>query len=253
MPATNWATGPPAGRSTNPTGDPLEPKTKTNLSALTVADEPITPSAPPARAGRLKWAADLLAGQPVWVQVAFAVGMMLLGALTDRTCNHRPAPAPVTLTVQPVAPAEPVSVQAAGDVGERNREAREGRKWFAKVIRARAAKELQRDGFKLVGGPEKPLDERAAWALVAKLDDDALVAAAKQTGAIGDGSVLDRLGSVLQWIVDHQEQIVAVIKIVLTILMAFGDPVALDVVAAPDGSLWVVAVYPDFTVLESVT
>lgn len=210
------------------------------------SDEPITPSVP-VKVGKFKWLANLLAGQPVWVQVAFAVGMMLLGAVGDRTCNRRPDPAPVTVQVQP-APVEPVSVQA-GAVEERERDAREGRKLFAKIIRTRAARELQKNGFKLAGGPDKPLSDTEAWALVQKLDDAAIAAAAVKTGAVGDGSVLDRISSVLSWIVDHSDQIVAVLKVVLAILMAFGDPVALDVVPGADGSLWVVATYPDRVVV----
>lgn len=96
-----------------------------------------------------------------------------------------------------------------------------GRRLMAKLIRNRVASQLQKDGFAQAGGSDKPLDKLAAWNLLANLDDDALIAAAQQTGALGDGKLLDRLGDVLQWIADHREEILAIIKLVLGILMLF--------------------------------
>ncbi len=95
---------------------------------------------------------------------------------------------------------------------------KDGHKFFGKVIRNRLVAHLTKDGFAFVGGNPKPLDELEAWKLVNKLDDQAIVAAAEQTKSVPTGSLLDKLGNAMQWIVDHKEAIMQVIKFLMTLL-----------------------------------
>lgn len=101
-------------------------------------------------------------------------------------------------------------------------EVKDGHKFFAKVIKHRLVAHLTKDGFAFVGGNPKPMDELDAWKLVNKLEEKEIVAAATKTSAVGEnGSLLDKLGNALQWVADHKEQIMALVKLLLGILMLF--------------------------------
>lgn len=112
----------------------------------------------------------------------------------------------------------PTPIEARGD------RLRPGERLFTSVVRHRVSEQLQRHGFAAVGGNPTPLTREQAAALLARVDDGQIVEAARHSGAVGDGSFLDRLASVLSWLADHKEEILAVVKIILTILALFaGD------------------------------
>jgi hypothetical protein len=201
----------------------------------------------PAPRGRFAWLGEKLADQPVWVQVAAAVLLMLVGAMTDRTCTRprpapQPQPAPVVIEV-PVKQPQLVEwgpVAAGAEVTARQRLAGEH-------FRRMASRRLQRDGFALVGGDKTPLSAAAADKLVEQLTPEVIAESAKAAGVfeqVGEGGgLLGFLQRLAQWVRDHPEQVQAILKILLTILMAFGQPAAVAVEELPDGSVLVTAWY----------
>lgn len=119
--------------------------------------------------------------------------------------------------------AQPAPVAAvAPPVVEGRERLRPAQRLFAKLIRHRAAEHLQRDGFALVGGSKTPLTAAQAAALLAHLDDAEIVAAATGAGA-AEGGALDRVGTLLDWITAHKEEILKVVELVLRLLMLFAD------------------------------
>jgi hypothetical protein len=97
---------------------------------------------------------------------------------------------------------------------------RPGARLFCTVVRRRAKREMERNGFALAGGSDMPITDSAKIAeLLEQLDDTQIMSAAMECGALGDGKFLEFLTKAIDWIVDHQDQILAVLKIVLSILM----------------------------------
>lgn len=73
-----------------------------------------------------------------------------------------------------------------------------------------AVEEMTTKGFTLVKGSEIPLDARNARRLVDRITDEQI--------KLKGGSIFQNLW---KWIVDHKEQILAVLKIILTLVMLF--------------------------------
>lgn len=232
------------------------PLTPTPRSDVTLADvpPPVVPIGPPplpVPRGRFAWLADKLADQPTWVQVAVTVALLLLGAMTDWTCTRpkpEPQPTPAPVVVPVVVPAEQPRQVGAGWAQAPAAEPVTARQRLAgEHFRRLASRELQRNGFALVGGDPKPLAEAAADKLVEKLTDGVIAENAKAARVfeqVGEGGgLLGFLQRLAQWVRDHPEQVQAILKILLTILLAFGEPTAVAAEVLPDGSVLVAAWY----------
>jgi hypothetical protein len=125
----------------------------------------------------------------------------------------RPFSTPAVPTVEAPAPAEKVF---DGKLRQRV---------MLQLLRHRAVAQMQKDGFKSIGGKEKPLTKEEAEALYDRLTDDVVIGLVKEAspktwGAIGEGGFLARL---IQWIKDHPEEVAAIIKLILTLLAAFAE------------------------------
>ena len=167
-------------------------------------------------------ALDWFKARPSWQKLLIGVGLLALAFVYHKYINPTQptvinvTPAPVV--VQPPAP-NPGPVLATA-TAERDPS---GHRLFAKVIRNRLRERLQKDGFALIGGNPKPLTDLEAAVLVNRLDDSELVAAAVQTKAVEDGSLFDKLGGVIDWLLSHKDQILSIIKVLLSLLALFGD------------------------------
>lgn len=212
---------------------------------------PVVPIGPPSPVprGRFAWLADKLADQPVWVQVGAAILLMLVGALTDRTCTRpkpEPTPPPAPVVIEVPAKVPQVEWVIPAPVAAEPVTARQ--KFVGEHFRRLTSQQLQHDGFALIGGDKTPLSAEAADKLVERLTDRVAYTTVKasrpsfEEGGEG-GGILAFIRRVAKWIADHPEQVAAIIKILLTILMAFGDPVAFGVDVLPDGSVLVTAWY----------
>lgn len=222
----------------------MEPVTPNPAHDLTVTD--VKP--PTVRDEVKRSLLDSFKSLPGWAQIAL-VAVAVVSIAAWRHFNPTPAPV-VNVTVPTPELVTPASVGSVISDAETSR--REGHKLFAKVIRNRVASQLKTDGFALVGGNAKPLTHMEAWSLLGNLEDSAIVAAAVETGKVGEGGgLLDSLAKVLQFLVDHKDQILAIIKIVMALLAVFGDPVAWGVIQGPDGPV-VWAQYPDQFIMVAV-
>jgi hypothetical protein len=93
------------------------------------------------------------------------------------------------------------------------------------LLRHRAVAQMQRDGFKQAGGANKPLTKAEAEALYDELADDVVLGLVKESspktwGAVRGGGFLSRL---VEWIRTHPEEIQAIVKLILSLLMVFAD------------------------------
>lgn len=190
----------------------------------------------------------------VWVKIIAAVIMLTLGAVGGRCTKPDSTPAPppvVNVNVPPpVAEAQPALVGATSP----NR-IHLGQRIVAEHFRRLASQQAQKDGFALVDGPKAPLSAEEANKLVARISDLTIVEGTKSFGAPdqvagdGPGPVLGFVRKVLQWIADHPEQVAAILKFILSLMMLFGDPIAIHFEHCPDGGICVTAIYPEFTVV----
>jgi hypothetical protein len=117
---------------------------------------------------------------------------------------------------------------------------RVGEKRFLRHVKDAVAKELKANGFALVANdlaaqgvtvkaPKAFTDGviAAMWKKAERdggLTDEAILAyaATPEVGALGDGKILEFLGRIWEWIVAHKEEILAVVKFILTLLALFG-------------------------------
>lgn len=144
------------------------------------------------------------------MRIRYPILLTLAGLLVVLCSCQRPA-APT--------PTEPPAIGA----GVEARESGAAKRLLVKVVRARAVKELMARGFQSVGGDPRPLSREEAERLVAQLDDEQILVGAHQVGKLGDGTILARLGAVFDWIMAHKEEIAAIVKWVLGLLMLFAD------------------------------
>ena len=223
-------------------------------SDVTIFDNPTPPDPVKPRPlladlfGRYKtW----MSTQPWYYHLLAVVLAMVVGALVK---HYYPAaapfvPSPADVAKQPPSSAEeaqPHLVAAwADDV------AADRHKIAAEHFRRLASHRLQEDGFALIGGPKTPLKPCCANRLVGKLSDAAVIENARAVGfdPVGDDGGLGFFARLAKWVKDHPEQVQAILKILLTILLAFGEPVAVQVELLDGGGVCVTATYPDFVVV----
>lgn len=120
----------------------------------------------------------------------------------------------------PVPQAVPTPAVAAETEKARGIHDRARERVLLAVVRSRAIRQMEQDGFALVGRSGTPIMRGRAEALYAQLTDDVVIGAVKEAspaayGALGDGTLL---GNLVKWIVEHQDEILAILKLVLTIL-----------------------------------
>jgi hypothetical protein len=184
-----------------------------------------TPAAPlaPFLSALILAGRDWMSKQPPWVHVVAVVLSMILGGLTHKTCTHAPTPVNVTLTAPvTVAAPEPAPVMiGAPPVVE---QLQPGHRIVAESMRKRVAAQLQKDGYKLVGGNAAPWTAEDAERHAAKLTDLQIVEGGKTVGAFhqtGDGPrpFLDFIRSIFAWIREHPEEVLAWLEILLSLLM----------------------------------
>lgn len=151
------------------------------------------------------------------VKIAGALALWSFCLLTaaEQGRPSRPAPVPVPLP-QEMPKAEPKPVEGLFDGKLRQ-------KVLLTLVRHRAIAQMQKDGFKAVGGADKPLTRDQAEALYDKLTDDVILGAVKEAspkavGAIGEGGFLANL---LEWIRTHPEELAAIVKLILSLLALF--------------------------------
>lgn len=175
---------------------------------------------------------ELLATGPLWLRLAVAVAFAVLGALGYKACKREPGPAPVNVTVQPapvtVVPAAPAP-GADVETAPAERDAPLRHVW-AKMRRSEVGAELHAHGFAQVGGPKNLTKDQVAT-LLQHLDDATIYAAAQDTGALGDGGFLKRLGDILRWPFEHPEQRKAILKRLLQLLLIIAPLVLGDLPA----------------------
>ncbi len=173
-----------------------------------------------------------MTSQPAYVHMIAIVLATILGSFITKyipeLAPFLPSPASVAKAPPPAAaeaqPALVEAVVATEKIGE-------GHRFVAGHIRRRVEHQLNKDWLKSVNGPEKPPADTTANTFASKLSDQVIVDALSQAGALdkagdGDRPVLGFIQKVAQWIKDHPEEFQAIIKILLMLLMAFGDQVA---------------------------
>ena len=127
---------------------------------------------------------------------------------------------------RPFAPtATPTQKVEAPATAEKLNDGRLRERIVLALLRHRAVAQMQKDGFRLIGGKEKPLTKEEAVALYDRLTDDVVIGLVKEASpktwaAVGEGGFLARL---IQWIKDHPEEVAAIIKLILTLLAAFAE------------------------------
>jgi hypothetical protein len=153
---------------------------------------------------------ELLNTGPLWLRLVVAAVLIVVGYFVKqaRTPEPPPAPLPVTVTVTPTV-TKAVETQLRPQIGYR---------LFAAINRNKVERELRANGFALVGGPAV-VTESDVKRLVAHLDDDTVHAASVETGALGDGAILQFIRAVLRWPIDHPEEFARLLKFLLTILL----------------------------------
>lgn len=106
--------------------------------------------------------------------------------------------------------------QVEGPIRDRLRE-----RVVLSIVRHRAIDRLEREGFTLIGKDSRPMSRERARELVDRLDDETLIGCVREAspqvyGKLGDGQLLSNL---MTWIADHQEEILAILKLILSILV----------------------------------
>jgi hypothetical protein len=92
--------------------------------------------------------------------------------------------------------------------------------WFCLLIRKHASQELQKNGFALIGKDGTPIAKDKADEMLKKLDDETIFGVGQEVGALGDGTFLHFLGAILRYPFEHPDQVVALLKLLLPLLLA---------------------------------
>lgn len=150
---------------------------------------------------------------PLWAKLLAMVVIAVAGYYLRHASEH---PQPVTITVPVAQAVAPPLVTEAGP-SERTGP---GKRLFLRLLRHKVAEKLRADGFNAVGGNPTPLSEAKIEALMANLDDATMMEVVAKTGLVGEG-ILDRLSALIDWILDHKDQIEKIVKFILMLLMAF--------------------------------
>ncbi len=123
---------------------------------------------------------------------------------------QRPAPVPAPKVMQQPAPKV---VEGLGDGRLRDR-------LLLAVVRARAVDHAIKHGVPVAGGGTRKVTREEAQKLADKVSDEAILRAAKVYGApVGEG----RLAALFDWLVAHKEQILELVKFVLSLFALFAD------------------------------
>jgi len=231
---------------------PAVPNTKAELRQQ-IRDE-LRAELSSAKAGFFDWLHSQTWYAKAAILAAMFIAFMVLksyGVIGQQPPTIIVQPAPVSvMTPPPTAEAQPKLVDAV----EREQLGL-GHRIVAEHFRRLASRQLQRDGFAVSGGDKTPKPAKDADELVDRLSDVTVIGGMKSFGAfdqVGDapGPVLGFIQKVFQWIRDHPEQVAAIIKFLLSLLMLFGDPVAVHFdLAADSGSMCITAVYDGFVVM----
>jgi hypothetical protein len=146
-------------------------------------------------------------------------GLTVLGVQAQ--CPPGPKAAPVPPAVeQPATPtAEPKVVQGLlGDAGKRI---------LLRHVRSRAIDTLVSDGVTVPGGGKRTYTRAEAKKAVAGIDDDTILGlAAEKVPAAFQAGEGGRLAALVDWLLAHQDQIMALVKLVMSLLLLFGDDAA---------------------------
>ena len=146
-------------------------------------------------------------GRSVWT---FAALLVVSGCLAA-------ASAPPKVVTQPKA-AQPATVGGILD-GENL-----GKRVLVRVVKARAVDRLVSHGFADVTGKKgKTFTREQAREMVDSIDDDLILKHAQEkygAAVVGEGG---RLEALVQWLIDHKEEILALVKFVISLLALFAD------------------------------
>lgn len=144
------------------------------------------------------------------IGVVIAGGALLLATglncVSDKLKNTAAVPAPANHRVE----------EFEGPIRDRLRE-----RVVTAIVRHRAVDRLERDGFALIGKDGTPLSRDKARELIERLDDEVVIGCVREAspqvyGKLGDGTLLSNL---MTWISEHQEEILAILKLILSILV----------------------------------
>lgn len=143
-------------------------------------------------------------------------GLTLLLATGIDCARNRLASTSATVGPPPVAVPSVGGTDETEAVGDRLRA-----RVLTAIVRHRAMERMQRDGFALIDKDSTPLTRERARELMDRLDDETLIGCVREAspttyGKLGDGQLLSNL---LTWISEHQEEILAVLKLILAILV----------------------------------
>ncbi len=88
------------------------------------------------------------------------------------------------------------------------------------VVRSRAVDHAVKHGIPVAGGGVRKVTREEARAMAEKVSDETILAAAKVYGApIGQGKLAD----LFDWLVSHKEQILELVKFVLSLFLLFAS------------------------------
>jgi len=109
--------------------------------------------------------------------------------------------------------------EAVGGIGDRDL----GKRLLVKLVKARAVDRLMSHGLTDAGvaAMTKPLTRAEAKALVDTVDDELIIKHASETypKAFGEGG---RLADLVDWLASHKEEILALVKFLISLLALFG-------------------------------
>ena len=99
-----------------------------------------------------------------------------------------------------------------------------GKRVLVRVVKARAVDRLVSHGFSDVTGKKgKTFTREQARELVDSIDDDLILKHAQEKygeKVVGEGG---RLEALVQWLIDHKEEILSLVKFVISLLALFAD------------------------------
>lgn len=192
-----------------------DPKTPSGGTDLTLADAP--PPKPAETLAARVGVIDRVFALPPWAVVTLGVAVLAF-ILARGYLKQEAAPQPVPVEIKLVQPAPAAASPDEQVVGAQARRMGPARRFFVDVARRRLQERLEKDGFALIGKDATPLTPAQAEQLVGRLSDDVIVTGAIESGAVGDGKLLDRLGAIVEWLVAHQDQILLLLKFLMTLL-----------------------------------
>jgi hypothetical protein len=96
------------------------------------------------------------------------------------------------------------------------------RRFVLRKARSKAVEVLMKDGFKVVGGSPKARTYEDAWKLIDHVDDQSILANIPKNGELWD-NIVQKIQDLVQWIKDHQEEILRIVSIILSLALLFLD------------------------------